>query len=140
MQYFDTKSTVFKRGVSLFFYISVKKLFLTFFPILAYISLSVIDNMVSFYMDAHILFINNAATARYSSPELLSKIKIKILRLNSRPRGIFHIPRCRTNFYSTSTIMRGCKMVNGLLCDFPNLDFLEPKARKALETVLKSLT
>ena len=32
--------------------------FLTFFPILAYISLSVIDNMVPFYMNAHIFYHN----------------------------------------------------------------------------------
>ena len=60
MQHFDMESTVFERGGS-FLYISVKKsfsTFLTFFPILAYISLSAIDNMVPFYTDAHIWFPN----------------------------------------------------------------------------------
>ena len=50
------ESTVFEREGFLL-YISVKKsfsTFLTFFSILAYISLSVIDNMVPFYTDAHI--------------------------------------------------------------------------------------
>ena len=58
MQHFDMESTVFERGGSLL-YISVKKSFLTFLtfsPILAYISLSVIDNMVPFYTDAHIYY------------------------------------------------------------------------------------
>ena len=50
MQHFDMESTVFERGGSLL-YISVKKIFFTFFtffPILAYISFSVIGNMVLF--------------------------------------------------------------------------------------------
>ena len=45
MQHFDMESTVFERGGSLL-YISVKKsfsTFLSFFPILAYISLSVVE-------------------------------------------------------------------------------------------------
>ena len=57
MQHFDTESAVFERGGGSLLYISIKKsfsTFLTFFPILAYISLSVIDNIVPFYMDAHI--------------------------------------------------------------------------------------
>ena len=53
MQHFDMESTVYERGGS-HLYISVRKsfsTFLTFSPILAYISLSVIDNMVPFYAD-----------------------------------------------------------------------------------------
>ena len=60
MQHFDMESTVFEKGGSLL-YISVKKSFSTFltFPsILVYISLSVIDNTVPFYMDAHIWWLN----------------------------------------------------------------------------------
>jgi len=72
MQHFDMKSTVLERGESLL-YISVKKSFLTFWtfsPIWAYISLSVIDNMVPFYTDAHIwnqeLSITSGGSSRIS--------------------------------------------------------------------------
>jgi len=56
MQHFDMESNVFERGRSLL-YIFVKKLFFTFLTfslIFAYNSLSATDNMVLFYMDAHI--------------------------------------------------------------------------------------
>jgi len=58
MQHFDMESTVVGRGGSLLC-ISVncqKVIFhiFDFFPIVAYISLSVIDNMGPFYTDAHI--------------------------------------------------------------------------------------
>ena len=67
MQHFDMESTGFERGSLL--YISIKKSFLTFFPIFAYISFSVIDNIVPFHMDAHIytlpLFIKLDTSSEY---------------------------------------------------------------------------
>ena len=66
MQHFDMESTVFERGGSLL-YISVKKTFLTFFPMFAYISLSVIDNMVPFYTDAHRYIMQKCASSQVST-------------------------------------------------------------------------
>ena len=83
MQDFDMESTFFERGWSLL-HISIKKsflIFLIFSPILAYISLSVIDNMVPFYMDARIYKILFLAELWAFEVVLLKKLILRKMHL-----------------------------------------------------------
>jgi len=67
------------------------------------------------------------------------KIDINVPRSTSRHATTFKIPRCRTDTYKNSPIIRCMALANKFLRENPEVDVMDGRSRKKLISALKNM-